>query len=79
MYVCIYVHTVCVCVCARLYVRMQARSQGGSVGLQKVKTTIITIPYRDVGIGPAGSAAAKLWFHSQFSKKSCDQLSKQEI
>ena len=32
---------------------------------QKVQTTIITTPYRDVGIGPAGSAAARLRFHPQ--------------
>ena len=32
---------------------------------QKVQTTIITTPYRDVDIGLTGSAAAKLRFHPQ--------------
>ena len=29
------------------------------------RSTVITTPYRDIGIGPADSAAAKLKFHPQ--------------
>ena len=32
---------------------------------QKVQTTIMTTPYRDIGIGLAGSVAARLQFHPQ--------------